>query len=176
MSRLRASPLGHIRWDGRTPHKPRRCSYKSVISVIPLPVGCQGTMVRTSVDRVWIEAVAACKAQRGRVAADRGLSLLSAASGLAHRGPSTAAPLARGAVVALGSGLVHDGRVTLTVTGPPLSGEGTPRRLRQLTVPAVEIAARPSVAIPSFVVSRDTATELGLPSGAWTRFRSLEGV
>jgi len=77
---------------------------------------------------------------------------------VAMGGQPAAAAFAAGAVVAFGTNLVPDGQVTLAIT----DSTGPARRIR---VPAVEVTTGLYLgqALPTFVISRQTAQRLGLP-------------
>jgi hypothetical protein len=92
------------------------------------------------------------------IAPSRGLAIGDHQLLVAMGGEQAAAAFARGAVVAFGTGLVPDGQVTLAITD-------LPRPARRITVPAVEITTGSYMGetLPSFVISRQTATKLALP-------------
>jgi hypothetical protein len=88
----------------------------------------------------------------------RGLTIGDQELLVAMGGEQATAAFADGAVVAFGTNLVPDGQVTLAVTD-------IPRSARRITVPAVEVTTGPYMGetLPSFVISRQTAQQLGLP-------------
>jgi putative ABC transport system permease protein len=92
------------------------------------------------------------------IGVSRGLAIGDHQLLAAMGGEQATAAFARGAVVAFGPNLVPDDQVTLAITD-------VPRPARRITVPAVEVTTGFYLgeALPSFVISRQTATKLGLP-------------